>query len=210
MDASAVGTRAPVLPRCSSHTPAHLFTVADLELRSDDSEWEGVAAVCWQLPRDRIRLISQVHGTASPAIHKGTTGCVDAADRRRDRHRTTTAAALGGSRRRLRADSDRRSPAGCGRRRSRRLARDDAGDCRRGGGGADAGVRVPSPRTWSPRSDRASAPAAARWAPRSSRRSGRPATTTERIERWFETGASGQARISICGAPTASSWRGLG
>ena len=51
----------------------HLFTVGDLELRGDDSEWAGVADFL-QLPRDRIRLISQVHGTGIAAIHKDTTG----------------------------------------------------------------------------------------------------------------------------------------
>lgn len=48
----------------------HLFTVGDLELRSDDSEWAGVARFL-QLPRDHIRLISQVHGTGIAVIHKG-------------------------------------------------------------------------------------------------------------------------------------------
>jgi len=52
---------------------SHLFTVGDLELRSDDSEWTGVAEFL-QVPRDRIRLISQVHGVGIAAIHKGTTG----------------------------------------------------------------------------------------------------------------------------------------
>jgi polyphenol oxidase len=50
----------------------HLFTIADLELRGDDSEWAGVAEFL-QLTRDRIRLISQVHGTGIAVIHKGTT-----------------------------------------------------------------------------------------------------------------------------------------
>ena len=52
---------------------AHLFTVGDLELRRDDSEWAGVARLL-HLTRDRIRLISQVHGIGIAAIHKGTTG----------------------------------------------------------------------------------------------------------------------------------------
>src|SRR5215207_6029771 len=51
----------------------HLFTVGDLELRNDDSEWAGVAQFL-RLSRDRIRLISQVHGIGIAAIHKGTTG----------------------------------------------------------------------------------------------------------------------------------------
>src|SRR5215203_5097777 len=50
----------------------HLFTVGDLELRGDDREWAGVARFL-QVPRDRIRLISQVHGIGIAAIHKGMT-----------------------------------------------------------------------------------------------------------------------------------------
>jgi YfiH family protein len=39
----------------------HLFTVGDLELRDDEREWSAVAE--WmQVPRERVRLISQVHG----------------------------------------------------------------------------------------------------------------------------------------------------
>ena len=52
---------------------AHLFTVGDLELRSDAKEWSGVADFL-HLTRDRIRLISQVHGIGIAAIHKETAG----------------------------------------------------------------------------------------------------------------------------------------
>jgi YfiH family protein len=52
---------------------SHLFTVGDLELRSDDGEWTGVADFL-DLARDRIRLISQVHGIGIAAIHKETSG----------------------------------------------------------------------------------------------------------------------------------------
>ena len=52
---------------------AHLFTVGDLELRSDEKEWTGVADF-FHLTRDRIRLISQVHGVGIAAIHKETAG----------------------------------------------------------------------------------------------------------------------------------------
>jgi polyphenol oxidase len=49
----------------------HLFTAADLELRSNDSEWAGVAEFL-QVPRDRIRLITQVHGAGIAAVGTGT------------------------------------------------------------------------------------------------------------------------------------------
>jgi YfiH family protein len=48
---------------------AHLFTAGDIELRNNDSEWAAVAAFL-QVPRDRIRLVSQVHGTEIAAIHR--------------------------------------------------------------------------------------------------------------------------------------------
>ena len=52
---------------------SHLFTVGDVELRSDEKEWTGVAEFL-HLTRDRIRLVSQVHGIGIAAIHKETAG----------------------------------------------------------------------------------------------------------------------------------------
>jgi polyphenol oxidase len=54
--------------RCSSLPAAHLFTSRDLELRDDPSEWESAAASLG-VPRARLLLIRQVHGTAV-AIHR--------------------------------------------------------------------------------------------------------------------------------------------
>lgn len=51
----------------------HLFTVGDLELRHDDKEWTAVADFL-RLTRDRIRLVSQVHGTGIAASPKETGG----------------------------------------------------------------------------------------------------------------------------------------
>jgi YfiH family protein len=51
----------------------HLFTVGDLELRNDDNEWSAVAGFL-HLTRDRIRLVSQVHGTGIAAIRRETAG----------------------------------------------------------------------------------------------------------------------------------------
>jgi YfiH family protein len=62
--------RALVCPALEPYA-RHLFTVGDLELRSDDGEWMGVADFL-ELPRDRVRLISQVHGTGIAVIHKET------------------------------------------------------------------------------------------------------------------------------------------
>jgi YfiH family protein len=53
------------------HAP-HLFTVGDLELRQDEGEWAGVAAFL-QLTRDRLRLVSQVHGTDIAAARRAST-----------------------------------------------------------------------------------------------------------------------------------------
>src|SRR5688572_27568586 len=50
----------------------HLFTVGDLELRSDDREWEQVAGF-FRTTRDRIRLIGQVHGNDIAVARKGST-----------------------------------------------------------------------------------------------------------------------------------------
>jgi YfiH family protein len=60
---------------CSPLEPyaRHLFTVGDLELRGDEQEWTGVAAFL-HLTRDRIRLISQVHGIGIAAIHREPAG----------------------------------------------------------------------------------------------------------------------------------------
>ena len=41
----------------------HLFTTGNLTLRDDEREWEAVAAAM-QVPRARIRLIRQVHGSS--------------------------------------------------------------------------------------------------------------------------------------------------
>jgi YfiH family protein len=51
----------------------HLFTVGDVELRSDEKEWAGVADFL-HLTRDHIRLVRQVHGIAIAAIQKQTAG----------------------------------------------------------------------------------------------------------------------------------------
>jgi len=61
---------------------SHLFTVGDLELRTDDREWAQVAEFL-HTTRDRIRLISQFHGIDIAAIRKGSAGswtppCADA------------------------------------------------------------------------------------------------------------------------------------
>jgi YfiH family protein len=51
----------------------HLFTVGDVELRSDEKEWAGVADFL-HLTRDHIRLVRQVHGIAIAAMQKQTAG----------------------------------------------------------------------------------------------------------------------------------------
>lgn len=51
---------------------AHLFTAGDLELRNQDSEWAAVAAFL-HLSRDRIRLISQVHGIDIATVRRTST-----------------------------------------------------------------------------------------------------------------------------------------
>ena len=48
----------------------HLFTVGDMELRDDEREWAAVAELM-QVPRDRVRLISQVHGRDIASVRKG-------------------------------------------------------------------------------------------------------------------------------------------
>src|SRR5689334_11490554 len=50
---------------------AHVFTVGDVELRDDEREWMAVAGFMG-VPRDRVRLISQVHGRDIAAIRKGS------------------------------------------------------------------------------------------------------------------------------------------
>jgi polyphenol oxidase len=47
----------------------HLFTVGDVELRDDEREWSAVAGFM-HVPRERIRLISQVHGRDIAAARK--------------------------------------------------------------------------------------------------------------------------------------------
>jgi YfiH family protein len=49
----------------------HLFTVGDLELRNDEREWTRVAEFL-HTTRDRIRLVSQVHGNDIAAVRKGS------------------------------------------------------------------------------------------------------------------------------------------
>ena len=49
---------------------AHLFTVGDLELRSDEREWTAVAQLM-DTPRRRIRLVSQVHGAEIAVVRPG-------------------------------------------------------------------------------------------------------------------------------------------
>jgi polyphenol oxidase len=47
----------------------HVFTVGDIELRDDEREWSAVADFM-QVPRDRIRVISQVHGRDIAVLRK--------------------------------------------------------------------------------------------------------------------------------------------
>ena len=51
----------------------HLFTVGDVELREDEREWSAVGGVMG-VPRDRIRLISQVHGRDIALVRKASDG----------------------------------------------------------------------------------------------------------------------------------------
>jgi YfiH family protein len=50
---------------------AHVFTVGDVELRDDEREWAAVAGFM-QVPRNRIRLISQVHGRDIAVLRKAS------------------------------------------------------------------------------------------------------------------------------------------
>ena len=61
--------RALVCDELARHA-AHLFTAGDLELRSDDREWAAVAQLL-DVPRARIRLISQFHGADIAVVCRG-------------------------------------------------------------------------------------------------------------------------------------------
>ena len=52
---------------------AHLFTVGDLELRGDEGEWLAVARFMG-VPRERLRLIGQVHGADIAILRKSASG----------------------------------------------------------------------------------------------------------------------------------------
>ncbi len=56
--------------RCSSLPAPHLFTSRDVELRDDPSEWDAVAASLG-VPRARLLLIRQVHGTGVAVVQRG-------------------------------------------------------------------------------------------------------------------------------------------
>ena len=48
----------------------HLFTVGNLQLRSDEHEWNGLAAAM-KVPADRLQLLHQVHGTGALVVRRG-------------------------------------------------------------------------------------------------------------------------------------------
>lgn len=56
--------------QCSSLPAPHLFTSRDLELRESRSEWDAVAASLG-VPRERLLLIRQVHGTSVAVVRRG-------------------------------------------------------------------------------------------------------------------------------------------
>ena len=57
---------------CTVLPAPHLFTSADVELREDAAEWQAVAASLG-VTRERLLLISQVHGTAVAVARRGRT-----------------------------------------------------------------------------------------------------------------------------------------
>jgi YfiH family protein len=60
---------------CDALVPVapHLFTVGDVELRDDEREWSALASYM-ALTRDRIRLVSQVHGIDIAIARKSAGG----------------------------------------------------------------------------------------------------------------------------------------
>jgi YfiH family protein len=56
--------------RCTALPVPHLFTARDLVLRNDDIEWTAVAAALGG-PRDRLLLITQVHGVDAAVVRRG-------------------------------------------------------------------------------------------------------------------------------------------
>jgi YfiH family protein len=56
--------------RCTALPVPHLFTARDLVLRNDDIEWTAVAAALG-VPRDRLLLITQVHGVDAAVVRRG-------------------------------------------------------------------------------------------------------------------------------------------
>jgi YfiH family protein len=51
----------------------HFFTVGDLELRGDEREWAAVTGLL-EVPRDRLRLVKQVHETDVAFARAGAAG----------------------------------------------------------------------------------------------------------------------------------------
>jgi YfiH family protein len=58
--------------RCAALPAHHLFTSRDLTLREDEREWEAVARSL-DVPRERLLLIKQVHGTEVAVARRGRT-----------------------------------------------------------------------------------------------------------------------------------------
>jgi len=58
--------------RCAALPAPHLFTNADVELREDAAEWRAVAGSLG-VTRERLLLISQVHGTTVAVARRGRT-----------------------------------------------------------------------------------------------------------------------------------------
>ena len=58
-----------VCDELARHAP-HFFTTSDLELRTDDREWAAVAQLI-DVPRQRLRLISQFHGADIAVVRRG-------------------------------------------------------------------------------------------------------------------------------------------
>jgi len=58
--------------RCTTLPALHVFTSRDLTLRHDDGEWAAVAASVG-VPRERLLLITQVHGNVIAVVRRGDT-----------------------------------------------------------------------------------------------------------------------------------------